>query len=500
MVITSTKVLTQLNCFFTDKSKTMKNNFRHWLLTCVVLLTNLAPAYTQVTITPGSNLIIAGGTMTSLQNVSIANLGTLQVTGTLNLKKDLINQNTLNGSLGSGTILISGGIPQVINGSNIFGNMTISNPAGVSAPDGIRVNGVLYLGSGLVTLGSGLMYLGPSATIGGTPSAASMIVTAGTGELRKEFTGYETFTFPVGDATGTAEYSPVTLTYSNGGFPAGNFASVRVVNAKYPDPGIAGNYLNRYWVLGVSGLESGTMAAVFSYVPADVTGNEVLLQCSRVNPQPWNTFGLANPVQHTLQAQGIWQYGSFTGVKSTAPPATQELTNIAIGSGITTCYDAISNLNLAGNGSTFVVNNGGSVSLVAGQKISIFPGTRVFSGGYLHAWITTNGSYCGSMAKSLVDAGDSEEPTLPGSISDDLPAVKVYPNPTMADLKVDLLRVDAGIPVIVDLYGLNGSHLYGHTTVGGVVETLPTGSLPAGFYVVHVRFAGRSGVFKVVKH
>lgn len=451
----------------------------------------------QLLITPGSQVIVSSGTtVTSLQNVTVNNLGTLNVAGTLILKKDLSNQNSLNPGLGTGTFQFTGTVPQTLAGAAILQNLTVGNAAGVTVQDGIRVNGVLTLNSGLVSLGSAHLLLGPAATVAGTPSASAMVVTNGTGEFRREYPGYDSFTFPVGDATGTTEYSPVTLTYADGGFPSGNYASVRVTNSKYPDPNITGNYLNRYWTLGVSGLESGTMSAVFQYLPADVTGNETVLQCARVNPQPWTVFSPANSVSHQLSASGFYYYGAFTGVKSDTPPFSTEVTNVTLGNGVTTCYDATNQITVAGGGTTFTVGNGGSATFVAGQRISFQPGVTVSAGGYLHGYITTNGTYCGTPVKSVAIGGAETAETVeanPASL------VRVFPNPTFGDVTADLTKVETANTVEIALYGMNGSHLYTRTTQGGVSEKVPMASLPAGIYLVHIRYEGSSTVVKVVK-
>lgn len=158
------------------------------------------------------------------------------------------------------------------------------------------VNGILAIANGKVTLGSHNLLLGPSATISATPSSTVMIIVTGTVELRKEFpAGYAgTFTFPVGDDTGTPGYSPVTLHFTGGTFASGNYAGVNLKNEKYPDPDITDNYLERYWTITQSGITGFTCNASFQYLPADVTGDETLISCTKVNPLPWTTYGLAN--------------------------------------------------------------------------------------------------------------------------------------------------------------------------------------------------------------
>src|ERR1035437_4424466 len=111
-----------------------------------------------------------------------------------------------------------------------------------------------------------------------------MVVATGTGEMRKSFSGAGSFTFPVGDTTGIAEYSPVSLAFTSGTFGSNNYAGVSLVNASYP--GYSNSYLKRYWTLAQSGITGFTCNATFQYVPADVTGSESDIWCTKVAPNP----------------------------------------------------------------------------------------------------------------------------------------------------------------------------------------------------------------------
>jgi hypothetical protein len=74
------------------------------------------------------------------------------------------------------------------------------------------------------------MTIGASASIAvSSPDATKMIIASGTGELRKTFTAAGSFTYPIGDNVGTAEYSPATLTFS--GTPSG-YAGVTSTKCK----------------------------------------------------------------------------------------------------------------------------------------------------------------------------------------------------------------------------------------------------------------------------
>jgi hypothetical protein len=328
-----------------------------------------------------------------------------------------------------------------------------------------------------------------------------MIIVTGTGELQKEFPAGFTgsFTFPVGDNSGTAEYSPVTLVFSGGTFTAGNWVGIKLANSKYDDPAITGNYLNRYWTVTQSGITGFTCNASFQYVAADVTGTESGISCTKVNPVPWVTYGLTNAPAHLLTATGLTGFSSFTGLKSTTPPANQELANINIPNGITNCYDATDVLTIAGNGTTFVVDDGGWVTLVAGNRISVLPGARVYQGGYLIGRI--GGSYCGAMLNPLVaNLLNGEKEMLLSVPETKCPMIKIYPNPTTDFVLLEIKNGTGSSPANVTVYNMNGKPILNQTMAEVTKQQFSLSGLPAGIYMFLVRTDERTEVAKIVKN
>ena len=219
-----------------------------WIIFGFLFVFILNGSNAQTIITSGTTVMVNSGTsVNSSDQITLQSGSTLNNQGTVILKKNLVNQNVSANSLGTGAFVFSGSISQSITGQNLIQDITLNNPSGLVIGGDTRVNGVFTLTNGLVTTGANNLLLGPSASFAGTPSNTSMIVATGAGQLRKEFTGGFTgnFTYPVGDASSTAEYSPVTLNFSSGTFGSGNYAGVNLVNSQYP--GTSVNYLNRYW-------------------------------------------------------------------------------------------------------------------------------------------------------------------------------------------------------------------------------------------------------------
>lgn len=272
----------------------------------------IQPAKAETIITTGTTLrVTAGTTMVSSENILIKSGATLNNAGTVIARKNVVNENAAANSLGAGTLQMAGTAQQTISGSNTIQNLVINNAAGIVNGGQTRVDGVLTMTSGRITLGSNHLTLGPAATIAGAPSSSAMVVATGSGELRKSFASAGSFTFIVGDNTGTAEYSPVTLTFSGGTYGGSNYAGINLVNAAYP--GVSGSYLNRYWAVTQSGIAGFSCNATFQYTTTDVVGVESSILCVRVLPAPPTTFQPANTVLHQLTANALTAFGTFTG-------------------------------------------------------------------------------------------------------------------------------------------------------------------------------------------
>ena len=171
-------------------------------------------------------------------------------------------------------------------------------------------------------LGSSNLTLGPSATVSGTPSVSNMIVADGSGLLVKQFLdGAEasrSFTFPIGDNTGTPEYSPITLNFTSGTFASGS-ASVNLKNSmttNYLTFPLA--YINRCWYVQQGGISSFSCDVTCNYVQADVVGNENLIYCSKYDAG-WSIFNIANTVTNELTGT-VSFFSEFTGLDLGATP------------------------------------------------------------------------------------------------------------------------------------------------------------------------------------
>jgi len=268
-------------------------------------------------VTNGTTLRVASGTtLVSSTTLTLQNGSTLNNQGTILLSGNLTNQNVAASNLGAGTISMAGTALQIITGQNIFGNLTLNNAAGVNLNGNTSVNGIFTFTNGRLHLLAYNLTMGTAATVAGPPSATAFVAATGTGQLRKSFSAVGSFTFPVGDNIGTAEYTPVTVNFTGGTFGSGNYVGVNLANLAYP--GASGSYINRYWNVTQSGITGFTCNATFKYMPADVIGTENLIYCVRIIPTAVDYFSVTNAATDILTANGLTQFGTFTGVQQLA--------------------------------------------------------------------------------------------------------------------------------------------------------------------------------------
>jgi hypothetical protein len=290
------------------------------LLSCGAFAQGLYNNGGQINIGPGATLYISG-TGGHLRNESNGTDGAIKLEGNLKIEGNYTNNVSgadilVNPSAGS-AVEFNGTAPQTLDGSTAvpftFSNLVVNNNAGITLANTTSVTGNLALSAGLVTLGTSDLTLGATSAITGSPSAAAMVVATSSGELRKIFTGTGSFTFPVGDNNGTADYSPVTLDFLSGTFAPGAYAGISLANTAYTDPLINTSYLQRYWNVSQSGITSFSCNAAFNYLVSDVVGTEADITAIRINPTPAVFYDPANTTLHQLTASNLSSFGTFTG-------------------------------------------------------------------------------------------------------------------------------------------------------------------------------------------
>ena len=218
---------------------------------------------------------------------------------------------------GTATTTFAGSSAQTIDGSGTvtFGGLTLNNASGLDLGKAVAVDGLLTLTNGQLRLGTNTLTLGSSATVSGG-STSALVVADGSGSLCKSYSASGSFTFPIGDATGTTDYSPATVNFTSGTFGPG-LVCARVTNAKHPENGSA-DHLARYWTVTQSGISSFSADVSFSYSDGDVVGLEANLYGAQYNGSSWSILNAANTGANTLGGT-VSSFSDFTGGNSTLP-------------------------------------------------------------------------------------------------------------------------------------------------------------------------------------
>ncbi|MCX6277199.1 MAG: T9SS type A sorting domain-containing protein [Bacteroidetes bacterium] len=225
----------------------------------------------------------------------------------------------------------------------------------------------------------------------------------------------------------------------------------------------------------VNGTNVGTSSSAFSYIPLNndevkcvVTSGET---CTSGSPATSNTIIM------TVNG-GVPENLSVTGVVSSV---------MAI------CYNASNTITVAGGSSTFEVQPGGSVLMIAGQKILYLAGTTVQSGGYMSGTIVPGGPYC-DFPKTPSSLTGNEETGL--SMMNN--SFKIYPNPTSGIFTIEQRGENITSPVKVDVLGTLGGKILSAELPGLRKQEISIKGNAPGIYFVKVTAGENVQTVKII--
>ncbi len=239
-------------------------------------------------------LAIPTGTLSAYNNLVINGTGAV-FPSSLNISGNLYLNQSVN--FEGKTIVMNGLTSQSIGGtvSPVLSNLTVNNSFGeVLLATPVTVNGTLLLTQGVLDIGNYNLTVG-TTPIAGIFSTSNMLVTSGTGKVRRNFTGVGSYTFPIGERNNGTHFTPITATVSSGSF-TNAYIGVSVVDATHPNNSSLSNTLTRYWELEHSGITSGLLSVTANYDASDVVGNESNISAAilqgNFNPfsNPWTVF------------------------------------------------------------------------------------------------------------------------------------------------------------------------------------------------------------------
>jgi hypothetical protein len=177
-------------------------------------------------------------------------------------------------------------------------------------------------------------------------------------------------------------------------------------------------------------------------------------------------------------------------------PVNTTLENVTVVTGADTCFNASNTITVAGGGTTFVVQNGGSATMIAGEKILYLPGTMVESGEYMLGHITLTNEYCVTLpAAPMVAASVTGNDPLVAEKS----SFRVYPNPTTGSFTIELIGNTLPVEANIEVYGFRGNSVMKTSLSGTSKQVISLEGQPAGLYFIRIVSEGTPETGKLIK-
>ncbi len=176
------------------------------------------------------------------------------------------------------------------------------------------------------------------------------------------------------------------------------------------------------------------------------------------------------------------------------------------------CFNALQTITTGGHGNTFLVEASAVAELIAGKNIRMLAGTSVVAGGYLHARITTDGSFCDpdkhllTMAPLAATAGKLED-TIQLAFDEVFDSLKkeslfkVYPNPTtgMFTLELHANYIETEQEMTVEIYAMRGERVVSERVATDHSHVFSLADRQPGMYIVRVVHGHQTSIGRIIK-
>jgi len=210
-----------------------------------------------------------------------------------------------------------------------------------------------------------------------------------------------------------------------------------------------------------------------------------------------NLVGLASETHYYVKAYATNSAGTAYGLEFefTTIPSILILADLVIDAGTTACYNASQTITVSNS----TVKTGGSVDFIAGGNIRFQPATKVENGGNMHAYITTDQSYC-TQIKSMLTITDTESAieNEPVEIAKRSALFTLSPNPTAGTFILKMITVETAQTIRVEIYGMMGEVVMQSDLSGQPQYKFDLTGMTAGVYLVRVISGDKMGVEKLI--
>ncbi len=220
--------------------------------------------------------------------------------------------------------------------------------------------------------------------------------------------------------------------------------------------------------------------------------HQVILTINDLNPSVYIRFRATASTGDN--STGLF-YLDDVSLSANSIPNTTEVTG-TVGNLQTQCYNALQTITVAGNSNTFIVQNGGQATMIAGQNILYEPGTKVESGGLMVGKIAPDGPFCNVKSASIANVSASQE-EIP--VNSEKTFFKVYPNPTSGEFTLEFTN---GTPVentLVEIYNMQGQKVLTTSVSGERKHVFSLDGNKAGCYLFRMISNDRAELTKIIK-
>lgn len=179
-------------------------------------------------------------------------------------------------------------------------------------------------------------------------------------------------------------------------------------------------------------------------------------------------------------------------------PVNLSVVDQIVHAGEVRCFNAQNTITVAGAGSTFQVLSGGSATFIAGVKIRFLPGTKVFSGGYMHGYIHVSGDYCYATPTTKLTEVSNSETILSGDPATGISYI--YPNPTTGDFTLAVSPDNYQWPINAQIYNAFGVLIHEAILQKGSKHRFGMSNQAPGIYFLVIRSGEKTEMFKVIRY
>jgi hypothetical protein len=212
--------------------------------------------------------------------------------------------------------------------------------------------------------------------------------------------------------------------------------------------------------------------------------------------EPWYYEYQYNTIDSLLNDYNGWTDSVF----SLYNPCIHSIStgNIVVSEEQSQCFNATGTIHVAGSGTTFLVQAGGSATMIAGQNIVYHPGTSVDMGGYMYGYISTE--FCTIPSNPVAC-----NPQIAGNGASELKESRdancgiIYPNPTSGELTLEQTEYVNDQYLKMEVYTLLGKRILSHNIMDEKKHLFNLGNVANGIYLVRIMCDGKVETIKLVK-